>query len=80
MATPYLKTTWTTGDVITQAKARNWEDGIETLSAAVMAGFGASIVTQTTTGAEGAADPLPATPEGYVAFGANYVIPYYKKV
>lgn len=25
----YTKTTWTTGDIITQTKARNWEDGIE---------------------------------------------------
>ena len=31
----YTKTIWTLGDVITQAKARNWEDGLQAVSDAV---------------------------------------------
>jgi hypothetical protein len=33
----YSKTVWTTGDVITQTKARGWEDGVEDLSQALVA-------------------------------------------
>lgn len=41
MAAPYVKTVWTTGDLVTQAKARNFEDGIESLS-----GGGVAIASQ----------------------------------
>lgn len=41
MASPYVKTVWVTGDAITQTKARNWEDGIESLS-----GGGVAIASQ----------------------------------